>query len=134
MNQEEYEKLIDKMYHNKIELGKVKYCGCTCCGSLFNPKLISEWIDEGDAYNYVCNADGKVVKKLETQFTAKCPFCNDDNIMPLGNEKKVAKDLLKKILIYECQDNFILKERFEYKKENGEERVNIQDYCSIPRK
>ena len=110
MNEEEFEKIIDKRYANKEELEKVQYCGCECCHSLFKTKDITEWIKEEHLYI----SDGKGNMKVITEgYTAKCPYCEDDNVIPLTNEYEQSKKLLKKVVAYECQkneDEIIIKE------------------------
>lgn len=110
MNGEEFEKIIDKRYANKEELEKVQYYGCDCCHSLFKTKLITEWIKEDHLYI----SDGKGNMKVITEgYTAKCPYCENDNVIPLADEYEYSKMFLKKILAYECQkseDEIIIQE------------------------
>ncbi len=97
---EEFEKIVDKRYSNKEELENVQYGGCTCCHSLFKTKLITEWIKEEHLYI----SDGKGNMKAITEgYTAKCPYCKEDNVIPLTNEYEQSKTLLKKIIDYEYQ-------------------------------
>ena len=110
MNKEEFEKIIGKRYANKEELEKVQYCGCTCCNSLFKTKLITKWIKEDHLYI----SDGKGnMKVIKEGYTAKCPYCEDDNVIPLTNEYKQSKELLKQFLAYKCkksEDEIIIQE------------------------
>lgn len=100
MNEEEFEKIINKRYANKEELEKVQYCGCNCCHSLFKTKLITEWIKEDQLY--ISNGKGNM-KVITEGYTAKCPYCEEDNVIPLTNEYEQSKVLLKKFLAYEGQ-------------------------------
>lgn len=68
---------------NKLKLTNVKYCGCDNCGTLYNPNLITDWIDEGN-----------------NKYTAKCPFCYCDDVIPLGNIKDKCILLHKDIMAH----------------------------------
>lgn len=83
MVENEFKIYDEKRYSNKIELENCGYCGCDNCGTLFSPKLITEWIDEGN-----------------DTYTAKCPFCYCDDIIPLGDEQEQSINLFKSIMAY----------------------------------
>lgn len=81
--EDKFEEYLEKKHRNKTELMKVKYCGCDNCGALFNPKLITEWIEEGNE-----------------RYTAKCPFCYCDDVISLGNNYDESIYLLKEIIAH----------------------------------
>lgn len=113
MNKEKIEKFIDKRYCNKADLEKVKYCGCECCSSLLKTEFITEWIDEGEGHLYVLNKEENA-KVIKEGFTAKCPFCGDDNIIPLTNEYEESKSLFRELLVFENKES--------------EEKIYIKEY------
>lgn len=102
MNEETYEKLADYECCNKSKLQKVKYCCCTCCWKLFRSNLIKQWIDDTAGYiKFIYNSNGtRETIKCKGDYTAKCPFCKSDNIIPLNNDYNSSKAMFKELMSY----------------------------------
>ncbi len=66
--------------HNKEQLIGAENCGCYHCMTLFQPKEIKEWTDNGT--------------------TAICPNCNVDAVLADGPDLQMDKDVLMKINKY----------------------------------
>ena len=80
MEEEMLNKIYEHCSNNKEELLKSEKCGCFNCLTIFDPKEIFEWIefDEGE-------------------YTAFCPYCAIDSILPESDEYELTEDLLKKM-------------------------------------
>lgn len=71
---------IHKLSSNHKELLiKEDICGCFYCVSIFNPKLITDWIED------------------ENDLTAICPYCGIDSIIPNHSDYQLNKELLEEM-------------------------------------
>ena len=64
------------IYH-RAELEKDEKCGCFFCLTIFSPKEIKKWVDEGD--------------------TAICPYCGIDSIIGESSGFPITKEFLEKM-------------------------------------
>ena len=65
---------IPSSVNNRDELLEAKHCGCYYCEKEFDVKMIKVWTDDG--------------------FTAVCPYCHVDSVIPLPASKTNSKKLL----------------------------------------
>lgn len=75
--------LLNRMH--KKELLRSNKCRCYCCGKIFNPKEIVEW---------VCDYD---TKKILRPSTAVCPYCDTDAIIYGTKDVWLTKGLLQEL-------------------------------------
>lgn len=68
--------------NNRTLLERADRCGCFCCGEIYAPSQIEEWVPEVE--------DGPCV-------TAVCPICNVDSVIPDTQQYPVDKPLLSKM-------------------------------------
>lgn len=74
---------IHKLSSNHQELlMKEDICGCFYCVSIFNPKLITDWIED------------------DNDLTAICPYCGIDSIIPKHYGYQLNKELLEEMREY----------------------------------
>ena len=61
---------------------KENICGCFYCLSIFDPNLITDWIEDAN------------------DLTAICPYCGIDSIIPKHYSYELNKELLQKMREY----------------------------------
>ena len=82
MTVEELLKIHKLSSNHKKLLMKEDICGCGYCVSIFNPKLITDWIED------------------ENDLTAICPYCGIDSVIPKHFDYELNKELLKEMRGY----------------------------------
>lgn len=60
-----------EQFLNRTQVLKSKKCGCSVCGILFSPELITDWFHLGKLEEY-----GVIIG------TAICPYCDGDTVIP----------------------------------------------------
>jgi hypothetical protein len=78
--------LHKQSFKNKEACATASVCGCFKCLAIFPPTEIKEWHEE---------------KRVDGGFTALCPKCRIDAILPESKDTKITSSLLKKM-----QENF----------------------------
>lgn len=94
----EAEKLLIRTYHisklsldayhahrfsnsHKPELEKDKICGCFCCGKIFSPSEITDWIIDDNP----CDRRG----------TAVCPYCDVDSVIGESSGYPITEEFIR---------------------------------------
>jgi len=67
--------------NNQAQLMRDKLCGCCCCLSIFDPKLIQSWI-------------------RDPSNTAVCPFCGIDSVIGASSGYPITKEFLTQMKQY----------------------------------
>ena len=65
---------------NRAELEKDVLCGCFSCRTIFHPKEITKWIDEGE--------------------TALCPYCGANTVLGSYSRFPITNEFLKRMQKY----------------------------------
>ena len=72
--------------NHKEQLLQDKKCGCFYCETIFNPKEITEWLEDDNP----CDKDG----------TAKCPYCGIDSVIGESSGYPITYDFLEEMNKY----------------------------------
>jgi len=73
--------------NHREQVLKSDICGCFYCLSIFQPKEITEWVDNWDE-NGEETQEGK---------TAICPKCGIDSVLGSGSGYPIEKEFLKRM-------------------------------------
>lgn len=100
-----------EQFLNRAQVLKSKKCGCSVCGFLFSPELITEWFDLCKLEEY----DNVIIG------TAICPYCDGDTIVPESECYTLDEELIKYMQDLEFE------EMDKWCKENGfDEFFNLE--------
>ncbi|MEI0567865.1 cytoplasmic protein [Brachyspira pulli] len=82
MTVEELFKIHKLSSNHKKLLMKEDICGCFYCVTIFNPRLITDWIEDAD------------------DLTAICPYCGIDSVIPKHSDYELNEQLLEEMREY----------------------------------
>ena len=91
MTVEELFKIHKLSSNHKKLLMKEDICGCFYCVSIFNPKLITDWIEDELITDWIEDAD---------DLTAICPYCGIDSVIPKHSDYELNEQLLEEMREY----------------------------------